>query len=190
MFDELEDEHTARSQDAGHLGDRRARVVEMVDHAHADRGVERGVGEGEVEGVALHGHVPGVVAEAFPGRGQLDARQIEEHNLAVPAVLIGEAPEARADLDEPVAGPGEKRLERDPIASILVRPARPEAVPIAQIGIGGVGHRRREGSRVCVGHHSSRSAAPGRIGRKSNGPTIVSRSRPADCIRLFVVAAT
>jgi hypothetical protein len=135
----LEYQYASRSQDSSHFGDGRAGVVEMVDYAHTDDGVEGGVWKRKVEGVSLHDRITWIVTECFPGRVELDSRQIEEHHFSVSGVLVGEASKACADLHEPIPGSGQESPERDPIASILVAPSGPEAVPIAKVDVRWIG---------------------------------------------------
>jgi len=110
-----------------------ARVLQVVDHTHAHDRVERPVRDGECIGVALLDPDPGVASELLPGRLDVRFRRVEQHDLAVPAVLVGQASVAGTHFDQASARGRQQRPDRDAIAAILVVALRPEDIAVPEV---------------------------------------------------------
>ena len=115
------------------LVERGGHIGEMVHHAHHDEGVERAFGEGHLVQIACDEDKAVVVTPIAHCVGQHCPAVVEEHDLVVAEVKIGEAAKSGADFGDAAALRGQEALEGDAFDGILVIAslAFPEVLAVA-----------------------------------------------------------
>jgi len=99
----FENDYAARPGNAAKLGQHRPGVGEVVEHPDANRGVEEAVGVGQGAGVAKYDFDALVACECLAGSRYVHLGRIEQDDLTVAVVLVGEPAESRSDLDQTIA---------------------------------------------------------------------------------------
>ena len=108
----------------------------MVQDANAHGGVEMTVGEGQGAGVTQNEFEPGVSAQGLARGVHVNLGRIEQHDLAIAAVLVGEPAETCPDFDQPITVRRKQSADGDSVAGILISARGPEDVAVSQVFVG------------------------------------------------------
>jgi hypothetical protein len=135
LVGELHDQHAPRRQHAGELGEGGIGILEVVEDADADEGVEAGVLEGQVIRVPQLHPPAHALSHRLARRRHVGLRGVHKGHPAPTAVLVEQPPIARADLEQALAPSRQQGAQGEAVGPILVGPLGPEHVTVGEVGV-------------------------------------------------------
>ena len=160
------------------LGKRGRHIGQMVHHPHHDERVKRAGSQGHLVKITGDEDKARVVTPSAYGVGQHRAAVVEEHDLVVAEVKIGQAAKPGPNFGDTASLWGQKALKRDPFDGILVLAslAFPEVLSIAAalivdygIPAGAVESASLFGSSIAVQFAAARLFADMRAAPRRSG---------------------